>query len=377
MKQSVSSFILVGLAVGLSCSSVLAKTSDPVFNTAEIGKFDFHASILYLQPTNNDLKYAVFVFNTQPYSQDWAYQILNPSYSPAFDIVAGYAFKHSPYRVSVDWLHFHSSDSSSKQANPIVSLANVQFVAPPYDVGPAVFGIKHASSSVVFNANDVGVHAARAFEFDDGMFQMSLFGGVNFLHVKQDTSTTFSDYPGALPTSVTYATAPDPIYSFRTDNKSQYVGAGPDFGINVLFKMKYGFSLVTQAQAMLTAGNMSARDNFTSVSTRLKAVGIPQSQQYISSPNRTQVVPGFDTKLGLQYQFTSNNQYHVMIEGGYRVAEFVNAITAISPGSLVQVGQNIATPEFATGTMAIQSTDTRQSTLGLNGLYLDIKLEIN
>jgi hypothetical protein len=376
MKQNTLTILLCSLVFGLNCSLAHANINDTTFKTTAKGKFDVHATLLYLQPTNNDLKYSVFVFNTQPYSQDWAYQVLNPSYTPAFEIGAGYAFYQTPYDISLDWLHLHSSSSASQQANPVVSLANVQFVAPPYDVGPAVFGIKNAASSAVFNVDNIGLHAARLFNFDDNTFQIKLFGGINIVNIKQDVTTTFSDYPGTLPTSVTYATAPDPVYSFQTNNTSHYTGAGPDFGINILYRMQHGFSLVTQAQTMLTVGTISSHDSFTSVSSRLIAVGIPVSQQYISTPKMTQVVPGLDAKLGIQYEFASKNQYHFTVEMGYRVFEFINAISNVSPGTLVQVGQNTSTPEFATGTMAIQSTQTHQSNLGLNGLYLDFKLDL-
>jgi len=376
MKYGLLINALVSLVLGFNCTLACADIDSKMGPIPEKGTLDIHASLLYLQPTNNDLKYAVFVFNTQPYDQDWAYQVLNSPYVPAFEIGGDYAFANSAYHVSLDWMHLSSTNSASKQANPAVTLSTVQFVAPPYDVGPAVFGIKHVDSSVSFKFDNVGLHAARAFEFDNGTLQTKLFTGINLLNIKQTVTTRFSDYPGALPTSVTYGTLPDPSYSFQTANKSEYLGAGPDFGIDVLYRMNYGFSMVTQAQGLLTVGRIRSSDQFTSTSARLMEVGIPLSQQLLSSPDMTQVVPGFDAKLGLAYQFTSINLPNLAIEAGYCVAVYMNAISNLNPSNLVQVGTNNGTPEFATGTMAIQSTDSRQSTLSFNGPYVDLKLQM-
>ncbi|WP_165474806.1 Lpg1974 family pore-forming outer membrane protein [Legionella nagasakiensis] len=376
MKYRALSFCLVSLFLGFSSSSSFAKSSEKAIPLSEKGKVDVHASLLYLQPTNNDLKYSVFVFNTQPYSQDWAYQVLNPPYAPAFELGADYSLYNSPYNASIDWLHLNTSTSASKQADPAVSLVNVEFVAPPYDVGPAVFGIKHASSTVKIDFDNIALQIGRLFTFDEGTLQARLFSGINILNLNQTVTTTFSDFPGALPTSVTYGLAPDPTYSFQTKNTSKYLGAGPDFGLQARYHMKHGFSVVTQAQGMLTVGTIRSSDHFTSTSRRLTEVGIPVSKQWVDAPTMTQVVPAFDAKLGLAYQWSSKTLSNLTVELGYRVASYINAISNVGPATLVQVGDHVATPEFATGTMAIQSTDTRQSTLSLNGPYLDFKLKM-
>lgn len=376
MKYRALPFFLVNLFWGFSSSSSFAKAGETVVSLPEKGKLNIHASLLYLQPTNNDLKYAVFIFNTQPYSQDWAYQVLNPPYAPAFELGADYSFYNSPYNASIDWLHLNTSTSASKQADPAVTLGTVEFVAPPYDVGPAVFGIKHVSSTVKIDFDNIALQVGRLFTFDEGALQARLFSGINILNLNQTVTTTFSDFPGALPTTLTYGLAPDPTYSFQTKNTSKYLGVGPDLGLQARYHMKHGFSVVTQAQGMLTVGTIRASDHFTSTSQRLSEVGIPVSKQWVDAPTMTQVVPAFDAKLGLAYQWSSKTLSNLTIEFGYRVASYINAISNVIPATLVQAGDSAATPEFATGTMAIQSTDTRQSTLNLNGPYLDFKLKM-
>jgi hypothetical protein len=42
----------------------------------------------------------------------------------------------------------------------------------------------------------------------------------------------------------------------------------------------------------------------------------------------------------------------------------------------IEAGDNIAIPEFATGTMAIQSTDYKNSPFSLQGPYLELTVDI-
>jgi hypothetical protein len=52
----------------------------------------------------------------------------------------------------------------------------------------------------------------------------------------------------------------------------------------------------------------------------------------------------------------------------------MDAISAISPDTLVQAGDDPAIPEFATGTMAINSTTSTNSPFSLNGPYLSLTI---
>lgn len=334
---------------------------------------DISGGVLYLAPQSNNLKYAVFVSGHQPYSQSWHDQEVTPGYSPSFELGLGYMIPSTPYRYSIDWLHLETSDSNSKQASQSIDPSNVQFVAPPYDVGPAVFGIKRGASTAQFDFDNIQLNVGKLFEYCPNI-RVQWFGGINILRINQTIKTKFSDFAGMAPTTVTYGLPPDPSFYFKTKSSSDYLGAGPEIGVNVQYTWDNGFGFTGQFITAVTAGRMSVADKFTSASQRLTAIGIPVSHQEITTPTITQVVPGVDARGGLLYRHIWNQYYDMTIEAGYRIAYYHTAFSEIMPSSLVQPGTNFGVPEFSTGTMAINTTESRFRPFTYNGPYLNLKL---
>lgn len=366
---------IIGVFCGLTLSSLYTTASAAPWKDEPIhqSSFELYGSLLYLQPTSTNLKYAVFVSGEQPYFQSWHYQAINPAYSPAFEIGLNYNFAALPYQASVSWLRLNTSDVSAKQASTNVSLSTVEFVAPAYEVGPPVFGIKRADANVKFNFDDIKINVGKLFTFTPNI-QARVFGGVNIIHINQKLTTVFSDMAGALPTAYSYALAPDPAFVFETQNDSKYLGAGPDLGLNVQYTAYRGFGFVGEVLGSLTAGTNKVVDNFNSNSSRLIALGYGPTQQQITTPDATQLVAGFDGKLGVFYNYSGPYVHNLTIEAGYRMALYNNAISEIDPGTLVQPGTVFLTPEFATGTMAINSTEASSHNFNFNGPYLTFKL---
>ena len=193
-----------------------------------------------LNPYSNNLKYATFVSGTQPYYQSWHYQEIKPAYHSTFELGFNYAIPHTSYSASVDWTHLDTNDSSSKQATTNTDLTTVEFVGPPYEMSPPVFGIKHVDSSVNFNFDSVLLNGSKLVEVDSH-FLARFFGGIDFLKLNQTLTTTFSDYAGSPPTPYSYPLPPDPSFSFQTKNLSKYFGAGPDIGLSLRYKFSSGF----------------------------------------------------------------------------------------------------------------------------------------
>lgn len=360
--------LLCGVTLSLS-SLTYANLNHSLF----YNKPGFHIAALYLKPNSNNLKYAVFVSGNQPLHQSWHNQMINPGYSPALELGVNYGLPQSDYTVIADWLYLNASDSNSKQAAPGTAIATVQFVAPPYDVGPAVFSIKKASSTVNNNFSSVLLNMGRLFTYAPGV-EVNFFGGLNVLKLDQTLRTVFSDNAGSpIIPGQAYPLPPDPRFRFQTKNTSDYLGIGPDFGVNIQYQSPYGLGVAGQLLATLTAGSISANDNFTSTSARLLALGVATSHQAITTPNTVQVVPGLDSRLGVFFNHAWNNCVDMSIEVGYRFAYYQNIISQISPDTLVQAGLDDTIPEFATGTMAINSTTSSYSPFSMQGLYLDLE----
>lgn len=358
---------------GLSCSTVFAD----IQKEAPLNKkHDFYIEALFLQPNSDNLKYAVFVAGHQPLKQSWHNEEVQTDFSPAFEIGYRYHFPESAYGLSISWLYLNTFDSAHKQASENTDIATVEFVAPPYDVGPAVFGIKRADSTAHYNFNNVKLNVEKVFQHTSN-FHTKVFAGANVIRLYQTVKTTFSDMAGSpnIPGQA-YPILPDPLFFFETTNSSTYTGAGPDIGINLQYEANNGFGITGEFLATLTAGSISSKDQFKSASTRLRLLGITTSQQEITAPTTANVVPGLDTNVGLFYKYSCSHDLDLRLEAGYRFAYYFNAISEVYPNTLVQAGEDVSIPEFSTGTMAIGSTASDFSSFSLNGGYLKLELAI-
>lgn len=368
-KKALFYFVLSGLFSNLAFADI---QKDTLLNK----KHGFYIESLFLQPNSDNLKYAVFVSGHQPIHQSWHNQEIEPDFSPAFQIGYHYNFPQSDYGLSIDWLYLNTFDSDDKQASRDTAIATVEFVAPPYDVGPAVFGIKRADSTAHYNFNTIKVNIDKVFYATPNV-QAKVFGGANAIRLYQTVQTTFSDMAGSpdIPGQA-YPVEADPRFYFETTNSSTYIGAGPDVGVNIQYEANNRFGVVGEFLATLTAGSVSSKDKFKSASKRLLALGIKTSEQEITTPTTAHVVPGLDSNVGLFYKYSCRNNMDVRLEAGYRFAYYFNAVSEIYPDTLVQAGEDASIPEFSTGTMAINSTASDFSPFSLNGAYLKLQVDI-
>ncbi len=373
IKNEVFSSLSIGFLLFGTSNISMATATELLKEPLNSNRSYIYAGLLYLKPTSSNLKYATFVSGTQPYYQSWHYQTIKPDFSPAFELGAGYALPNTLYSAAIDWVHLNSNDNAFKQANTSTDLTTVEFVAPPYEMSPPVFGIKRVDSKVNFAFDSVLLNMAKQVEYSPKL-KARLFGGINLLRINQTLTTLFSDYAGSPATPYSYPLPPDPSFSFQTETVSKYFGAGPDLGLNVQYQMNSGFGFVGQILGSLTVGSMHTQDNFTSTSSRLTSLGIGTSHQNITAPNETQVVPGADGKLGIFYTYQGASIANFTVEAGYRVTAYLNAISTVEPGTLVQPGTVIVTPEFSTGTMAIVSTIATNRPFNFSGPYLNLKI---
>lgn len=331
---------------------------------------------LNFKPMSNNHTYAYDVAGKQPYYQDWHAQSINPSYASGFELGLQYTFQPDIFNASVDWMHVSSNDSSYKKGNQTLQFANIEFVAPPFEMSPPVFGIRRADATLHYNYDNVAVNLEKIFATSHSWMSAKLIGGINILRLKQTVATTFSDMVGAEPTPYSTALPPDPSFSFQLQSISEFMGAGPDLGVSGQLEIFKGLRLIGTASGSLNVGTTSIQENFTSTSATLTQNGIGVSKQQVTTPNKTQVVPGFDGKLGLIYQFRNKSVPNFSIEGGYRVITYMNAISTTAPQTLVQPGTNPGVPEFSTGTMAIVSMSQQDRPFNLNGPYVMLKLDL-
>lgn len=360
---------LSGIFVSILSSTAIAGL--PSLKDFNANHTDMYASLLYLQPGSDGLNYAVFTSGNQPFQQSWAYQAIDPSYSPGYEFGVNHMFNDGFHSISLSWSHLNTKDSDSKQVSSGTDLKTVEFVAPEFDVGPAVFGIKRADAMVEFNFDSLKFNLGRSLQ-PSANLQTKFFAGVGLLRIDQTITTAFSQYAGTPATPYSYALPADPNYLFKIKSQSSYLGAGPDIGFNAQYQLFRNIGLVGEMSGILAAGKSRAKENYTANSTRLIEIGFSPSQQKLTVPDSTDVVVGFDGKLGVFYQNKNSRFSRIRLETGYRLSGYYNPITAVTPTSLVQVGTIVATPEFSTGTMAINSSKVKRYKYDVNGLYLTL-----
>ena len=162
---------------------------------------------------------------------------------------------------------------------------------------------------------------------------MRAFGGVEFARINQELTGTFQSLDG--------------LTSASNTNNSLFTGAGPRLGMrgqNVLSNYQF-FGEMAVAELVGTA---QSSINFSATSTAAPGLAQPNLQA-LTSPNKTQVVPSLDAKLGAAYAFPPSNFGQFKIELGYQAAVFMNAVnhyalTQVSvPPAPASVGVFLAT----------------------------------
>lgn len=183
-----------------------------------------------LKPMSNNHTYAYEVAGTQPLFQDWHARVVNPTYTSAWELGLQYALQPNQYGLSLNWLHLNSNDKAFQQGNQTLDLADIEFVAPPFEMSPPVFGIRRADAKLKYYFDDITFNMEKSFEIST-CIHAKLLGGLNIVRLKQNLTTIFSDYVGSLPTAYSYALPPDPLFSFQVQSISQFIGIGPDLGV--------------------------------------------------------------------------------------------------------------------------------------------------
>ena len=300
-------------------SPVDIRTSSPLHH------FEVSGSLLYLQPGAGDLEYATLVSPFPLPTPNWSNQSLNPSFSPAFS----FGFRYIPIEsndLELNWTHLNSSASASVFGAP------GQMVGPPFEIGPTASSYQIGHGNVSFGYDSANLDAGHAL-CTDCAFQLRVFAGAKFARIKQDLTGTFQSLDGLTTASNT--------------TNSSFIGAGPRLGMKGQYALG-SFQFFGEMAGAGLIGTAQSSINFSATSTAVAGLAQPNVQA-LTSPNKTQVVPGFDAKLGTAYVFPPGSFGQLKIEVGYQAAVYVNAInhyalTQVSvPPAPASVGVFLAT----------------------------------
>lgn len=308
--------------------------------------FGFTIEGLYLQPSSNNLNYAV---STEPLpvpAPSWTQNYINPDYQAAFRMGLQYTLANSVDQIKIDWLYVNTADNAS------VSAGGTTSVTPPYYFGPGAQALRgtSAKSNVIFNINDVSVSIDHLIEIGHYIL-LDPFVGLNSAFLTQKISSSYigTDSLGAN-------------YSIDAFNKSQYMSAGPRLGLNAVGYIGSHFGILASMAASLLVGTVETDTNFLSYgagnSTAVKT--------NLANENQTLVVPEFESRLGLLYTIPLRQNKSVFIfQAGYLFMTYLNGINQVFPTALVP-------DAFNQGTVAISTSTQQPSNLNLNGPYFNV-----
>lgn len=335
--------------------------------------FEFHAGVLFLQPSADNLGWGVVTFEenfdspvpiASPY---WVIQTLEPGYDPGLEVGGRYVFARPGTDFRMNWQHLRTSTSDSV----VPTQETGQWVSPFSQTGPptaetyeelaedeGVNKLRFADAEVEFAYDQVDFDFGQSVNVGPSL-ELRFFAGVSFARLQDRIVSNFHGVP------------PDPNAPFpenvplliSLNNTSTYTGAGPRFGLDSTIAVPYGFRLTSQlAGALLIGSKQPAQYLFSATSPELAAVGIEVNDESINSESFTEVVYACDAKLGLGYTYVFAGGSRFTLDGGYMAAVYTD------PFSGYETNENILALQI--GSLSSGSIRHTQSDFTLNGFYM-------
>lgn len=277
--------------------------------------YGFYGEWLYLQPNANNLNYGVEAIALDPEitvpaaSPNWKVFEIDPDYQSGFRVGTKAYFHCSDLSIDLNWERLRTRDTDSTTVPDEVGF----MVGPFFDIGPNSQSYKIARGRSSSEFDQVNLYLGKNFCFCN-LFA-KVYGGVAFARIKQSNYASFSNVAGTITRTV--------------DSPSKFTGAGPQFGIDYDYKIWNDFCFTGSSVASLFIGEMKNNTTFQSTTPELATLGIPQPNvQKTSVPNRTQVVPGFEQKLGFSY-CAAFECFQVTLGAGYQWQFYINAVQTV------------------------------------------------
>ncbi|MES2218302.1 MAG: Lpg1974 family pore-forming outer membrane protein [Pseudomonadota bacterium] len=319
-------------------------------------RFELTFDPILLKPGASNLNYVIYNNELPVQSPKWYEQELKPKYTFAFLLAGRYVFPDSR-DIALDWTHMKSTNTSSSVAAPSASY----FLGPDYQIGPAGTVVRNSTGSVNFNYDVINLTVGQLINLGPNL-TFHLFGGISDGLLREEVQSTYSGTTGAP------FAGPFSLYQ---DVKANFTGIGPRFGFDSSYNMDCGIGLFGEAAASALIGSTYSATNFVSNAAQLAGLfaGQTNNAQVIRDQHVTQVVPGFDAKLGLNYKHAVGHGMLFTIGAGYQAAVYVNAISQYLPSRLVTGAP------FSSGGIFVDTMTRHLSNYSVQGPFLDFSLK--
>lgn len=321
--------------------------------------FGINFDALIMQPYANNLDYAAeaLPFNygdSQPaVSPSWYIPQISTNFHFGFDLGLIGVFHDTQSFLTLNWERYHSSNDTDSYT--VASTNNM--IGPFFEIGPDASPYKRAKGKVNFHFDQVNLDYGLFTKFGQ-RFHLNPYAGVGFLRLTQDRFTRFTNLEDTI---------------IRTlDVPTQFMGAGPQLGMNFFYTIVKGFRFVGDGRATLFVGTFKNSTTYTTQSAALTALNDEDPNvQTTTTENKTGIVPGFEGKLGLAYEWLFCNHYACKLEAGYRGQIYINAIRSIDMGSEVALGSIGSVGSSVVGVYA-RTFQRTVSDFGLAGPYVSL-----
>ncbi|HHT0594519.1 TPA: Lpg1974 family pore-forming outer membrane protein [Legionella anisa] len=318
--------------------------------------FEFNVSALYLQPIASNFGWSVTTTVLPIPSPNWSVNVIEPDFSPGFNIGARYFFLNPGTDVQLNWSHLNTSDADEVIVNPSSQWVSPfsQTGTPPTQTGQitGISLLKVGKVRLKFNYDSVHLDMGKFINLGSSL-QTRLFTGLSALFLKEEINSTFNGLPNL------------PIFNFN--NTSTYNGIGPRLGLNNTYRLYHKVHLVGQLAGSILYGKMQpAQYKFTGTSIELILAGINVNYEGLSNPGVNQIVPALDSKLGLSYTYLIKQTSQLTVELGYQGAVYFDALSSYETNTNV-----IA---IDSGSLSTSSAKHTHSNFSVGGPYITINI---
>ena len=320
-----------------------------VFLSCPECSFDFEFKALYLQPTTSNLHYGAEADPLPAPTPNWKIHDIDPDYHFGFEVGASTVIPGRNAKAKVNWTHFYSKDSAT------TVLPSSDMIGPFFEIGPDASPYSKAKGHNVFRYDAVDVDYGLCINFGDYL-HTNFFAGVEVSRIHQDRTSFYSN--------------PDKTIFRTIKAPSQFLGAGPQLGMDFAYGICNGLQLTGGGAASLLVGDMKNHTNYESVSPALIPLGInPPNSQGTHGKHRTQLVPAFEVKLGVAYSFALCD-FTVNLEAGYQALVYINALQS------VDIGSEVVTPPVTPDTVGVYARTFQRnlSNFALAGPYVSVNI---
>lgn len=310
--------------------------------------FVVDGSALWFQPSATNLNYVIYnKFQPTP-SPRWLERELNPNYDPGFEIGIRYIIPECAENdVYLNWTRFNSTTSGAT-----IAPNSNYFLGPDYIIGPPGGTIRRADGQVQFRLDVINLEFGQYFDFR--RLKMRFFAGLSNPYLREEIKTTFSG-AGIFGR-----------FTMLQDVNVKFTGVGPRIGMEGTYPVGYGFGFMGEGAVAAMIGSLSTATNFTGNSQ----TGSHNNHQFLKDQTTTQVIPGFDAKLGMNYKYEFANCMSLTATLGYQAAVYINAISQYLPGSLLNLPG--VPSDFSSGGLFVATVNHTLSNYSVQGPFFNL-----